>query len=101
MIARAAVPPRVVQQLVAVLLIGCQSPGKVSMSAADLLRAISDDCWEAGLRENPVYATYLGDFRFNGQLSDISETGRTRRHALNEGFLHRLRNLDLASLTEA
>lgn len=84
----------------ALLLLGCQSPGKEPMTAAEALRAICDDSWEATLRENPTYATYLGDFRFNDQLTDISEAGRRRRQGLNEGFLARLKSLDVAALTE-
>jgi prolyl oligopeptidase len=83
------------------LLIGCQSPGKDLMTAARELQAICDDSWEATLRENPTYATYLGDFRYNDRLADISETGRTRRRALNEGFLKRLKGLDAKSLSES
>jgi uncharacterized protein (DUF885 family) len=86
---------------VCVLLLGCQSPGKEPMTAADTLRTICDDAWEATMRENPTYATYLGDFRFNDKLSDISEVGRNRRHDLNEGFLARLKSLDVAALSEA
>ncbi|HLY08436.1 MAG TPA: DUF885 domain-containing protein, partial [Planctomycetota bacterium] len=58
------------------------------------------DCWEATLRENPTYATYLGDFRFNDRLSDLSEAGRRRRHDLNEGFLARLKKVDVSALSE-
>jgi uncharacterized protein (DUF885 family) len=87
--------------VVLLLLIGCQSPGKDSMSAARDLRALCDDCWEATLRENPTYATYLGDFRYNDRLADLSETGRRRRHDLNEGFLARLKAIDLAALDES
>src|SRR5258708_22099549 len=98
-----AVPPRGRQDpaprrmsraaLVFIFLVGCQSPGKDPMSAAQELRAICDDCWESTMVENPTYATYLGDFRFNDKLSDISEIGRSRRHALNAGFLDRLKTL--------
>ena len=71
------------------------------MTAARELQAICDDSWEATLREHPTYATYLGDFRFNDKLADISETGRSRRRALNEGYLQRLKALDAASLSES
>ena len=70
------------------------------MTAAQDLKAICDDSWEAALRENPTYATYLGDFRYNEKLSDISETGRARRRKLNEEFLERLGRVDLAALDE-
>jgi uncharacterized protein (DUF885 family) len=87
--------------LAVVFLLGCQSPGKDPMSAAHEFQAICDESWEAGLRENPTYATYLGDFRYNDRLADISDAGRARRRALNEGFLARLKALDVASLRES
>ncbi|MBI3855768.1 MAG: DUF885 family protein, partial [Planctomycetes bacterium] len=70
------------------------------MSPSRELQVLCDDSWEATLRENPTYATYLGDFRFNDRLADISEAGRSRRRAQYESFLSRVRALDLASLGE-
>jgi len=86
--------------VIVVLLIGCQNPGKDPMSAAQDLRSLCDDVWEATLRENPTYATYLGDFRFNDRLQDISDAARARRHRLHEEFRARLAKVDVASLTE-
>jgi uncharacterized protein (DUF885 family) len=86
--------------LLLLLPLGCQGPGKEPMTAARELRTICDDSWEATLRENPTYATYLGDFRYNDRLADISDAGRARRRGLYEGFLARLKALDLASLDE-
>jgi len=86
---------------VVLLLLGCQNPGKDPMSAAREFQSICDEAWEAGLRENPTYATYLGDFRYNDKLADISEAGRARRRALNEGFLARLKALGVAALSES
>jgi prolyl oligopeptidase len=81
-------------------LLGCQASGKDSMSAARELQTITDEYWEATLRENPTYATYLGDFRYNDKLADISEAGRRRGRESREGFLGRLRALDTAALSE-
>jgi len=53
------------------------------------------------MKENPTYATYLGDFRYNDKLSDISAVGRDRRRALNEGFLKRINAVPAASLSES
>ena len=82
------------------IVLGCQGPGKEPMTAAQELRSICDDSWEATLRENPTYATYLGDFRYNDRLVDLSDAGRAKRRSLNEGFLERLRRLDTPSLDE-
>jgi prolyl oligopeptidase len=70
------------------------------MSAAQDLRAICDDYWEATLREAPTYATYLGDFRYNDRLSDLSEAGRRRRHDASEALLSRVKALDVSALLE-
>ena len=85
---------------VLLVVLGCQGPGKEPMTAAQELRSICDDSWDATLRENPTYATSLGDFRYNDRLVDLSDAGRAKRRALNEGFLERLRRLDSASLDE-
>jgi prolyl oligopeptidase len=70
------------------------------MTAAQELQAICDESWETTLRENPTYATYLGDFRYNDRLADISAAGRARRRAEHERFLSRLRALDAGALSE-
>ena len=87
--------------LLALMLVGCQSPGKDSMAASRELQSIFDDAWETSMRENPTYATYLGDFRYNDRLSDISATGRARRHQQHEALLGRINAVDLKSLTES
>jgi prolyl oligopeptidase len=82
------------------LALGCQGSGKESMTALRELQTICDESWEATLRENPTYATYLGDYRYNDRLADISAAGRARRRALHEAYLARLKALDLGSLDE-
>lgn len=86
---------------VAVLLIGCGSPGKDPMTASRELQQIFDDAWEASMKENPTYATYLGDFRYNDQLSDISAAGRARRRAQSENFLRRVKAVPAPALSES
>ncbi|HZF00227.1 MAG TPA: DUF885 domain-containing protein [Planctomycetota bacterium] len=71
------------------------------MAASRELQSIFDDAWETSMRENPTYATYLGDFRYNDRLSDISATGRARRHQQHEALLGRINAVDLKSLTES
>src|SRR5579863_5192665 len=67
-------------------------------AARSALQSVCDDSWESTLRENPTYATYLGDFRFNDRLADISAKGRSRRRGANLGFLERLKGIDRATL---
>jgi prolyl oligopeptidase len=84
-----------------VLLLGCQTPGKDAMTASERLRALGDAYWEWTLREFPTYATYLGDFRYNDRLTDLSGAARERRRKDVRGFLDELGRVDAAALSEA
>lgn len=48
---------------------------------------------------NPVYATQLGDHRFDGELPDISPEGRAHSRKVVQGFLLALKTIDPAQLT--
>jgi uncharacterized protein (DUF885 family) len=84
------------------LIVGCASPGKDAMSAAsEALARLGEEYWEWSLRENPVWATYLGEFRHNDRLADLSGAGRARRRAAARDFLGRLGAIDAAALPES
>jgi uncharacterized protein (DUF885 family) len=70
------------------------------MTARDDLKALGDEYWEFTLRENPVYATYLGDFRFNDRLADLSESGRGRGRREAGRLLERLSAIERRPLDE-
>jgi uncharacterized protein (DUF885 family) len=70
------------------------------MTAREELKALGDAYWEDTLRENPTYATYLGDFRYNDRLADLSESGRARWRGVAGRLLARLSELDGALLGE-
>src|SRR5690349_1873578 len=42
------------------------------MSDAEL-RGIADEWWEAQMVASPVYATFVGDHRFDDQMDELSE----------------------------
>ncbi|MBD3730255.1 MAG: DUF885 domain-containing protein [Sphingomonadales bacterium] len=48
---------------------------------------------------SPVYATQLGDHRFDGQLPDITAAGRDHAHKVTQSFLAALKTIDPAQLT--
>ena len=62
----------------------CQAPLSAGVSAkvdaayrdGAALDAIFDAYWNAKLRQGPEWATYLGDHRFDDQLTDYSEAAR-------------------------
>jgi prolyl oligopeptidase len=70
------------------------------MTASAELAKLGDDYWESMLLHAPTFATYLGDFRYNDRLADLSEAGRAARRKDAEGFLARLSRIDRASLSE-
>jgi uncharacterized protein (DUF885 family) len=51
------------------------------------------------MRENPVWATRLGDHRFDGELDDLSAAGRHRRLTFNKQVLRELEAIDSSKLT--
>ncbi|HRW37291.1 MAG: DUF885 domain-containing protein [Acidimicrobiales bacterium] len=57
------------------------------MPANDALRDLTDRYWEARLEASPLFATFLGDHRFDDQVDDLSEAGDAERRASWAGFL--------------
>lgn len=56
--------------------------------AAKLNRLLTD-YWEDYLADNPGFATYIGDSRFDHKLYDISEKAYRRRYSAARAFLKR------------
>lgn len=54
------------------------------------LRRLFDDYWQYRLRRDPERATYLGDHRYDDQLSDFSEKGRLEELESYRSFKKRL-----------
>jgi uncharacterized protein (DUF885 family) len=65
-----------------------------TVSAGDPLRALMDDSWEYGLETEPLFATQVGDDRFNDRLPSVTAEDYERRLEANRGFLSRLREID-------
>ena len=75
----------------------------VSQSIAARSRELSkllDDIWQDKLKHEPEYATYLGDKRYDSELSDFSP--RAVNDALGRGrtYIERLSNIDTTGLTQ-
>ncbi|MCA1797883.1 MAG: DUF885 domain-containing protein [Xanthomonadaceae bacterium] len=94
----------VITALLSVLFLnGCQLA--VSAAPADeqiaALHALFDDAWERRLRENPTFASNLGDLRWNDQWGDASLEAIEARHRATEGELERLRGISRDTLPPA
>lgn len=62
--------------------------------------ALLDEAWEAELNDRPVFASRLGDRRFNTRWRDLSLDAFESRQAQRTDFLRRLRRIDIALLAE-
>lgn len=67
---------------------------------ADDFHSLLDEAWEWRLSEYPVFASRLGDRRYNNRWTDLSLEAFTRRHERRREFLRRLRAIDPAMLSE-
>ncbi|MEX2125532.1 MAG: DUF885 domain-containing protein [Woeseia sp.] len=68
-------------------------------AARDFARLL-DDAWEWQLRENPVFASRLGDRRFNDQWTDLGSDAIERRQQEQRQLLDRLLAINSAELDE-
>ncbi|MFQ6673241.1 MAG: DUF885 family protein [Fidelibacterota bacterium] len=82
----------------AVLILSC-GPG--NQNTGQRLHELFQEEWETRLKENPEFATFLGDDRYNDRLTDLSLTRIEQRHEWTQGFLQRLLSMDRARLGDA
>jgi uncharacterized protein (DUF885 family) len=68
---------------------------------AEEFRALIDEEWDARMREAPLFATQVGDHRFNDRLASVSLADEARRDQANQAFLARLDKIDRAQLSES
>ncbi len=65
------------------------------------LYALFDEVWEAGLKDNPHFASFLGDKRYNDRWIDRSLLSYERRQGYRLATLNRLKKIDRARLSAA
>ena len=58
------------------------------------LNQLFEDAWDQDMRESPVWASMLGDRRFNREWSDSGEEARERRRVAYNNALKRLAAID-------
>jgi uncharacterized protein (DUF885 family) len=98
---RAALP------LLAVCVLACSPatrapaapPPDARSGAADTLHAFFAAEWDVTMREDPVYASRLGDHRFDDRWPDASPSAFERRAAHDRDVLARARAIDPAPLS--
>ncbi len=84
--------------ILAALTLGALAQPAAAQSAGERLNQLFADEWEFRLRENPTFATSLGDTRFNDRLDPVSLADVQRQTEENRRFLARLRAIPRDSL---
>ena len=64
------------------------------------LYALFDEEWEANLRENPTFASFLGDKRYNTQWDDVSLAAINKRNLHQTETLARITRINRAELSD-
>jgi uncharacterized protein (DUF885 family) len=70
-------------------------------SAHEQLAKLTADYWEWSLNENPLFATYAGDHRFDNRLPKVSLADSQRRNKDEQQFLARLQAIQREGLKPA
>jgi len=65
------------------------------------LSAIIDEEWQFELRTRPEFATYIGDPRYNAEVSDLSPAAIARNVTAMQQFVARLEPIDAQKLSAA
>jgi len=79
------------------------SPVPVAVSPEEnrkALNALFQDYWEDNLKHSPEFASWLGDKRYNDQISDYSVKAVNEGLAREQNFLLRLAAIDTAGMTD-
>jgi uncharacterized protein (DUF885 family) len=91
--------------LIVVLGLGLAPPPTAAAAAEDppsvRLKALLDEHWEFRLREDPLFATRVGDRRYDDRLPAVAPGDFGRRVALTKSVRERLSAIDRASLSAA
>jgi uncharacterized protein (DUF885 family) len=76
-----------------------QNPTEDAATRSRALSSLFNDIWQDKLKHNPEYATFLGDKRYDTELSDYSPRAVNDELARERGFLDRLSAIDTTGLT--
>src|SRR3974377_1238982 len=78
-------------------LCGAFAPAKTASAREDRRKALNDllaEQWEYRLRTSPLFASFLGDKRWNDKLDDFSQEAIDKDLAETQKFLTRFEAID-------
>ncbi len=70
-------------------------------AASRELATLLNDIWQDKLKHEPEYATYLGDKRYDAELSDLSPRAINDSLSRGRGYIERLSAIDTTALNTA
>jgi uncharacterized protein (DUF885 family) len=79
---------------------GAGVPAQTIAARSRDLSRLFDDIWQDKLKHAPEYATYLGDKRYDSELSDFSPRAINDALARGRGFIERLSAMETAGLPQ-
>jgi uncharacterized protein (DUF885 family) len=88
-----------VRRLVPALALAFAFPAAAQQTPSERLQQLFADDWQFRLRENPLFATSVGDTRYNQLLDPAGLADVQRQTAENRRFLERLRAIPRDSLS--
>lgn len=65
---------------------------------AAVLHVLFDEAWEFELQENPLFATSVGERRYDDRLPSVRAEDHARRAVYRRGLLERLKHIDRSAL---
>lgn len=75
------------------------APSPAAELASEQFAQLLDAIWENDLRENPLWATSVGDSRYNDRLPAVSVADSDRRNRQTQTFLKQLKAIDRTALS--
>jgi uncharacterized protein (DUF885 family) len=88
--------------VLAAALVACALPAAaVAADAAAQLKGLLDEAWEATLRDEPLFATHVGDKRYDDRLPAQAPADFERRAEVGRRLLERLAAIDRTALVPA
>ncbi|NLD75569.1 MAG: DUF885 domain-containing protein [Acidimicrobiales bacterium] len=70
------------------------------MTAVEDLRDLAERYWEHRLEASPLFASFLGDHRYDDRADDLSEEAEAAQRTTLEGFLAEARSISADALDE-